>query len=180
MLIKAAHSCLLLVDIQERLVPAVAEGDRVVGNAVTLTRAAARLGIPVLASEQYPKGLGPTVAPLTDLVGADRRLDKEHFNCADDPGIATRLGALERDQVVIAGMEAHVCVLQTALGLKAAGYLPYVVADAIASRTEANKALALNRLRRGDVGVVSLEMVLFEWLAKRSAPGFDELLEMIK
>jgi len=180
MLIKAARSCLLLVDVQARLAPAVPGADTVVRNCATLIQAARRLEIPVLASEEYRAGLGVTVSPLIEALGEDERYEKLHFSCADDPGIAAALGGLGRDQVVIAGLETHVCVLQSALGLKAAGYVPYVVADATASRTEANRSLAINRLRRGDVGIVSVEMVLFKWLSIAGTPEFKDVLRLIK
>jgi len=180
MLIKAERSCLLLVDVQARLAPAVPDAETVVRNCATLIQAARRLEIPVLASEEYRAGLGVTVSPLIEALGEDERYEKLHFSCADDPGIAAALGSLGRDQVVIAGLETHVCVLQSALGLKAAGYVPYVVADATASRSEANRSLAINRLRRGDVGIVSVEMVLFEWLSIAGTPEFKDVLRLIK
>ena len=180
MLIRAARSCLLLVDVQERLAPAVPDADTVVANCARLVEAARRLEIPVLASEEYRSGLGITVSPLIEGLDEGERFEKLHFSCADDPGIAARLEELGRDQVVIAGLETHVCVLQSALGLKEAGFAPFVVADATASRTDANKALAINRLRRGDVGIVSVEMVLFEWLAIAGTPEFKDVLRLIK
>ncbi len=180
MLITAERSCLLLVDIQERLAPAVPDAGAVVANCGTLLKAAARLEIPVLASEEYRAGLGVTVSPLIEALDESQRHEKMHFSCASEPGIAAALAALGRDQVVIAGLETHVCVLQSALGLKAAGYQPFVVADATASRAQTNYALAINRLRRGDVGIVSVEMVLFEWLAVAGTPEFKDVLELIK
>ena len=117
MLIGRDSSCLLVVDIQEKLLPAMQDPMLVVRNAGILMQAAARLGIPILVSEQYPQGLGPTVAELRHLAPADAVLAKTAFSCADDPGLRQRLADLKRPQAIICGIEAHVCVLQTALGL---------------------------------------------------------------
>jgi len=180
MLLDAQRSCLLVVDVQEILVPAMADGGRVIKGAALLMGAANRLGIPVVVSEQYPKGLGPTVAELRALAPDGAALDKVHFSCAADPGIKARLDQLARPQVVIVGIEAHVCVLQTAMQLLAEGREVFVVADATSSRTEANHALAMNRLAAAGAGIVAVEMVVFEWLQRAGTPEFKELSKLVK
>ena len=180
MLMERGRALLLLVDVQERLVPAMSEPAPMLANCALLLKGAARLGVPILASEQYPKGLGPTVAELAELVPAEARLPKTEFACGADPGIAARLAAAGRDQVVLCGIEAHVCVQQTALGLKAAGCTPFVAADATASRRAGNKALALERMRANGIEVVSAEMVLFEWLGRAATPEFKDLSALIR
>src|SRR5512145_3076860 len=145
MLIEAGRSVFLLVDVQESLGSVMAEPRAVYRNCSLLLRAAARLGLPVIASEQYPRGLGPTLGELRALVPDDAVVEKIHFSCAAEPGIAERVRALGRDQIVIAGIEAHVCVLQTALGFKAAGYEVFVAGDACSSRLAANHTSALAR-----------------------------------
>lgn len=180
MLVQAEKSAFLLVDVQERLLPAMAEGAAVVERAAILLQAAAALGVPVLASEQYPQGLGPTVPALKALLPADADMAKLHFSCAADPQIAGRLKALARPQVVLAGIEAHVCVLQTALGLQAQGYAPFVVADATSSRAIANRDAGLARMREAGVGIVTTEMVVFEWLGQAGTPAFKTLSKLIR
>ncbi|MEE9140119.1 MAG: hydrolase [Alphaproteobacteria bacterium] len=180
MLIDLEKSCLLVVDIQGKLLSVMEASGRVTANTAILLKAAARLGIPVLASEQYPKGLGPTADALGPLIPEGAVLEKTHFSCADVPEYRDRLGELGREQAVITGIEAHVCVLQTALGLKRQGYECFVVSDAVSSRTRENHAAAMDRLRGDGVGVVTTEMVLFEWLGRAGTPEFKELSALIK
>ena len=180
MLIEAGRSVLLVIDVQERLLPAMAEPRSVVDHCTLLAKAAARLEVPALLSEQYPKGLGPTVPDLAALVPAASIHPKLHFSCAADPGLSRRLSEIGRPQIVIAGIETHVCVLQTALGFHARGFHCFVVADATSSRTEANKSAGLARLRADGVEVVTAEMVVFEWLGQAGTPAFRDLARLIK
>lgn len=180
MLIEAGRSLLLLVDVQENLGPVMAEPRTVYRNCSLLLRAAARLGVPVIASEQYPKGLGPTMGELKALLPDGAVMEKIHFSCAAEPTIAERLRGLGRDQIVVAGIEAHVCVLQTALGLKAAGYEVFVAGDACSSRQAANHQAALARMAAAGVGVAVSESVVFEWLHRAGTPEFKDLIALIK
>ncbi|MBI5165277.1 MAG: hydrolase [Magnetospirillum sp.] len=180
MLIEAAHSSLLIVDVQEGLLPVMADPRRVLRGCDILLRAAARLALPVLVSEQYPKGLGRTMGELLALAPAGAVAEKLHFSCAFDAPLKARLDGLARPQVVIAGIEAHVCVLQTALGLKAAGYAPVVVADACSSRDAANHQAAMARLAANGVEVATVEMAVFEWLHCAGTPDFKDLSRLIK
>lgn len=183
MLLARDRSQLLIVDVQERLIPAMHEPDRMVERCAVLLAAAARLGVPATLSEQYRKGLGATVARLDNARGDAPILEKMHFSCAADPGLAARVGALAsagRRQVVIAGIESHVCVLQSALGFKAIGLDVAVVADAVTSRHPDSVALALDRFRASGVTAVNAEMALFEWLEVSGTPEFKELSKLIK
>src|SRR5262245_20222801 len=184
MLIGRDRSCLLVVDIQEKLLPAMQDPMLVVRNARILMQAAARLGIPVLVSEQYPQGLGLTVAELRHLAPADSVHAKTAFSCADDQVLRQKLAELDRPQVILCGIEAHVCVLQTALGLSESDppneLSPVVVADATSSRTIANREAALARLRADSVQIATTEMVLFEWLGRAGTPEFKELSRLIR
>lgn len=180
MLIRRDHSALFVVDEQSHLAPAMFSRDQAVANTAILLKAAARLGVPVLASEQYPKGLGTTVPQIAALLPPGSTAEKIHFSCAADPGITARVEALGRRQVVVAGMEAHVCVLQTALDLKERGYDVHVVADATSSRRPESHALAMDRLRLAGIPVVNTEMVVFEWLGQAGTAEFKELLALIK
>ena len=180
MLIRREQSLLLIVDIQEKLAPAILNADAVVANAAKLIHAAKHLSVPILASEQYPKGLGRTVPALRELLPTDTLFDKTHFSCLGEPGVPERLQQQQRRQIIICGMEAHVCVLQTAMDIKAAGYAAIVVADAVSSRRAENYELGIARMREAGVAIVSTEMVLFEWIGQAGTPEFKALLPLIK
>lgn len=175
MLLEAERSCLLVIDIQEKLVPAVHRADLLIERCCWLIAIARQLGIPTLASEQYPRGLGPTIGAVTAALGATQVLEKMHFSCARDAGCKAALDDLGREQVVIVGMEAHVCVLQTALGLHQQGREVFVVADSVSSRAPEDVKLALARLRQAGVWVVSREMVVFEWLGRAGTDTFRSI-----
>jgi isochorismatase family protein len=166
--------------VQEKLAPAMADPAGVIRNSGVLLQAAARLGIPAVVSEQYPQGLGPTVPELRALAPDPARIAKLSFSCAADPALQQQIKAAQRSLIVIAGLEAHVCVLQSALGFQQAGYQIVVVADAISSRTAANREVALQRLRENGVEVATTEMVLFEWLGQAGTPEFKEVSRLIK
>ncbi len=180
MLIRREQSLLLVVDIQEKLAPAILNADGVVANVAKLIQAAQKLSVPMLASEQYPKGLGRTVPALRNLLPSAAIFEKTHFSCFGEAGVAERLRQTQRQQIIVCGMEAHVCVLQTALELKAAGYTTMVVADAVSSRRQENHALGLARLRGAGVEIVTTEMVLFEWIGQAGTLEFKSLLALIK
>lgn len=180
MLLDRDRSVLLVVDIQERLAPAIAGGEAVVARAAFLLEAAARLGVPVVASEQYPKGLGHTVPALRPLLEGAAVFPKTAFSAARDPEIARHLRGLGRPQVVLTGMETHVCVLQTALGLKEAGYAVAVAADAVGSRHPERRLLGLERMRAEGVVIADSEMAAFEWLGEAGTPVFREVSRLIR
>lgn len=180
MLIEVARSALLVVDAQARLAPAMHDPGACLARCQVLIEAAKRLELPILASEQYPKGLGHTVPELAALLAPEQIHAKRHFAASADPGIAQAVRAFRRPQIVLCGMEAHVCVLQTALGLKADGLQPIVVADAVAARRPESCTLALDRLRANGVEIVNTEMVLFEWLGEAGTPAFKALMPLIK
>jgi nicotinamidase-related amidase len=180
MLMRAEQSFLLIVDVQEKLAPAVLAPDAAIANIATLVKAAERLGIPRLASEQYPKGLGRTVPALAALLPAGAVHAKVHFSCLGEPGWPERLKSLGRRQAIVCGVETHVCVLQSALELKAAGYDTFVVADAAASRRAESHRLGLDRLQSAGVFIVTTEMVAFEWLQRAGTAEFRDLLALIK
>ena len=184
MLISRDKSQLLIVDVQDKLLDAISGKDRVVERSVRLVRAARLLGVPITVSEQYPQGLGPTVDPIRDAyANAGFIVDKVEFSCLKSEPLRDRLHGLRRQgrpQVVIGGIEAHVCVLQTAIDLEAQGFEAFVVADAIGSRSKLNRKLAINRLQNAGADVVDSEMVLFEWLERAGTPEFKELQALIK
>ena len=180
MLLSSERSVLVVVDIQEKLMPAIAESSRVARNAATLLKAAALLGVPAFATEQYPKGLGPTAASLRALLPPDGVVEKITFSAAREPAFMDRLERLGRRQIVLAGSEAHVCVMQTALSLLELGFEVVLVADAVSSRVPANAELGIARMRAAGATIVSTEMVLFEWLERAGTPAFKAVLELIR
>jgi nicotinamidase-related amidase len=180
MLLEAARSSLLLVDIQERLAPAIHDGSALIERARILLAAADRLRIPITVTEQYPQGLGPTDARLLPLPHEARIFAKTCFSATREPAIRTHLDGLHRPQLVVAGMEAHICVLQSALELQESGFDVFVCADATGSRRVSSRDLGLARLRDRGVDVVDVEMVLFEWLGAAGTDTFRELSRLIR
>jgi nicotinamidase-related amidase len=183
MLIDAAKSSLLIVDVQERLLPAMADGKGMLKQAVILLKAAKAVGVPVAVSEQYPKGLGHTVEILSQEIGNAPVFEKSSFSCWRDEGLRKHFTAHHdggRPQVIIAGIEAHVCVAQTAIDMAQAGFGVFVVADAVSSRAEASVSLALSRLGQAGIQVVNTEMAVFELLGKAGTPEFKALSGLIK
>jgi nicotinamidase-related amidase len=182
-LCSAAQSQLLIIDIQERLAAAMETKDRegVLNNTSILLQAATLLEIPAVKTEQYPKGLGPTEKGLLDHMPADSNsIEKMSFSCcANDEFCASALEE-ERKQFIIAGMETHVCVLQTAFELQQRGYQPFVVADAVCSRTGRNRRIALQRMRQAGITITSTESVLFEWLRDATHPQFRTISKMLR
>jgi nicotinamidase-related amidase len=170
---------LVLVDYQDRLWPALAEGASVVQEAVFLARVAQALGVPVLGTEQNPLRLGPNAQDVRALCA--RTLTKMHFDATAD-GLLGLLQSTGRpvSQVVVAGCEAHVCLMQTALGLLSAGLQVAVVPEACASRRPTDKALGLERLAAAGAVMLSAEMLAFEWLRSCEDPHFREVLALIK
>jgi nicotinamidase-related amidase len=179
-LLDAGKSQLVLVDYQARLMPAMHGGADVVRNAARLAELARALDIPALATEQSPAKLGPNVPEVRDAVGAT--LAKTHFNAYPD-GLrepVQRAVADGRTQVVIAGCEAHVCLLQTALGMLNDRLDVWVVTDACASRSEQNKLAALQRLQAAGALLVTTEMVGFEWVRHAGHPAFKTLQTLVR
>jgi nicotinamidase-related amidase len=173
----AESSVLLLIDLQERLMPVIHDHEAVVARTLRLAEAAQLLDVPIRATEQNPAGLGPTVAPLAAYPQAV--LAKTTFSAAGDPGYAALIPA-GTAEVVVAGCEAHVCVLQTVLALLGPGRRVFVAADAVGSRDPADKAVALDRASRHGAEIVTSEMVLFEWLRDSRHPKFREVQKLLK
>jgi nicotinamidase-related amidase len=172
-----------VVDVQERLFPAMDADQReeVMRNIKVLAAAARRLGLPVVVTEQYPKGLGHTLPELRETLGPQvEAVPKVAFSCAGVEGVRARLHASRARQVVLAGIEAHVCVLLTALDLLDEGYGVHVAADAVTSRSQANWRLAMEQLRQAGAVVTSTETVLFQLLGQGDTDEFRELARLIR
>ncbi len=173
---------LVIVDVQERLFAAmdVERRDEMIANIKTLTTAARRLGVPVLVTEQYPRGLGRTLPELRTLLDGLAPIEKTTFSCGGVAGFVDRLRALEADRVILAGIEAHVCVLLTALDLLAAGFRPAIVADAVCSRRREHLELGLAQARQAGVVVTAMETVVFELLGRADTDAFREISKLLR
>ncbi|WP_395023397.1 hydrolase [Dongia sp.] len=178
MLLDRAKSLLLLVDMQERLVPAMVDAADVRARCGVLLRGAYELSVPILASEQYPKGLGPTLPGLTEFI--TQRLEKMEFSAYANPAIRDALKRAGQPQLILAGVEAHVCVLQTGLDLIDAGYQVFVVADCVSSRRAESREVALHRVARAGATLITAEMALFEWLRSAEAAEFRSISKLIR
>jgi nicotinamidase-related amidase len=174
----AYHGALLIVDLQERLLAAMPHAALVTANAARLAQAARELGVLALATEQNPQRLGPTVAALAGLVPAP--LGKMSFSACGAGPLLEQLHGRSIRHVTLAGVEAHVCVAQTALDLIDMGFAVQVAADAVASRNVLDWAVALRRLAAAGAIVTTTEAVLFEWLETADAPAFKAISKLVK
>ncbi len=176
MRIKPSESLLLVVDLQSRLLPAIDDGDAVLANAAWMVNVAQTIGIPVLATEHCPQQLGVTEAGLRALLAEESIVKKEHFSAVSEGGLLQAPHA-SRQQWVVVGAEAHVCVQQTVLDLLAVGRSVFVVEEAVGSRRLRDKDLALQRMRQNGAEIVSREMVAFEWLEQANTALFRDVLK---
>lgn len=182
-LCRAEAGQLVVIDVQTRLAAAMPAEDRerVLRSLGILLDAARLLGVPVIATEQYPRGLGPTEAAVaTRLAEHARTFTKTAFSCCGAEGLPGALDPAQRPQAVLAGMEAHVCVLQTAFDLLERGHQVFVVEDGVCSRDPAHRRNALERLRQGGVVVTNAESVIFEWLGDAAHPHFRAISALLK
>ncbi|MHC4994681.1 MAG: hydrolase [Planctomycetota bacterium] len=179
---KIDESCLLVVDLQEKLLPHMHEESRLLIQASKLIRGAAALGVPVIATEQYPKGLGPTTEPIVAALseaGDIPREPKTAFSAFIEP-VRDWLAERSRPSVVVCGIESHVCVTQTVLDLMNRGYLVGLVTDAMSSRRESDHLVAISRLVSSGAIPLSVEMILFEWAGRADSDAFKAILPIIK
>jgi len=177
--LRPAESSLLVIDVQEKLLPAIVETPRLLLNIGFLLDAARLLEVPMIATEQYPAGLGRTAAVLAERLPAERPA-KLDFSCCGVPDLIARLRQGGRSSVVLCGIETHVCVLQTALDLCAAGLNVAVAADAVAGRLPLDHDLALRRMDRAGALVSTCETIAFEWLGTAAAPQFKTISGLIR
>jgi nicotinamidase-related amidase len=180
-LLRPERSIVLAVDLQEKLLPAIADSERVVANALLVLRLAAVLDIPVVLTTQYRKGLGEIVAEVRDAAAGSEPLDKTSFGCFLDDGFVRRLAGLAgRDQLVVLGVESHICVAQTVLGSLEMSYDAHVVSDAVGARSAANHEVGLRRMERAGALVSSAEMCVYELLGRSDSAAFKKMLPHIK
>lgn len=176
-LISKDDSVLVIIDMQEKLVPAVAEKERIVENTLKLVRFSRIIGLPVVLTEQQK--LGDTVPEIQEELAGIEPITKLHFNCFGSGEFAGQIGRLNRNTLILAGIEAHICVAQTAL-YALSDYTVHVVSDAISSRSPDNREVALQRMQQRGVAVTSTEMVIYELLEKAGTDVFREVLKLVK
>jgi nicotinamidase-related amidase len=174
------NTILIVIDVQEKLLPVIYDKENLTANIIKLIRGAQVLEIPLLVTEQYPKGLGGTFPEIAELIPGIEPLAKTSFSCYRDKGFKTSLDTSSRKQVLICGIECHVCVYQTAIELKEAGYGVYVVADAVSSRTAENREIGLNLMRQAGITVTGTETVLFELLKIAEGEKFKAISRIVK
>lgn len=180
--LEAEHCALLVVDIQEKLLPPIFNSEQLVKNSQLLIRLAKILSIPVMATTQYKKGLGTTVPELASLLEGTPTIDKLEFSCFGSDQFRSGLKSLpgNRNAMLLCGMEAHICVMQTALGALNDGYLVHVASDAVGSRAEWNWKMGLDRMKAAGAVISSTEMMMYELLRCSGTPQFKELLPYLK
>lgn len=176
MLMNKKDSLLLIIDVQEHLAPAQESPREVINGCAALLDIAKKLKIPYIVAEQNHKSFGPTMIDLRIVLGENTKYyEKDTFSCFKNETIRNVIKASSKKQIIIAGLETHLCILQTALDLRQAGYEVFVAADACSSRNGMQSALGIQRLIQNNVDVVTVEMTIFEWLEKSGTPEFREV-----
>jgi nicotinamidase-related amidase len=180
-LLRPERTVIVTVDLQEKLLPAILDREQVVGNAILILRLAEILDIPVVLTTQYRKGLGEIVGEVRGAAPASEPIDKTAFGCFLDDAFVRRLNELGgRDQLVVTGVESHICVAQTVLGALEMSYEAHVLSDAVSSRTAANREVGLRRMERAGALVSSTEMCIYELLGRSDTSAFKKMLPYIK
>jgi len=174
------NAVLVIVDVQEKLTNVMHESQNIRRELSKLIKGISVLEVPVVLTEQNPKGLGPTIAEIKTLLPNLEPIYKMAFSCLGEEIFPKRLEALGRKQVILTGIETHVCVYQTAMDLVDAGYNVQVVADCVSSRTPVNKQLALDKMKKAGIDITSTEIILFELLKTADSPKFKQIAGIIK
>jgi nicotinamidase-related amidase len=180
--LESDQCALIVVDIQEKLLPPIFQKDQLVSNSKLLIRAAGVLKIPAVMTTQYAKGLGKTVPEIASLLPETEAIDKDRFSCFGSDVFCTLLKRLpgKRNTLLLCGMESHICVMQTALAALREGYIVHVASDAVSSRTEWNWKIGLERMRAAGAVISSTEMMIYELMRSSSSPTFKEMLPHLK
>jgi len=178
--LNADNTFLVLVDFQERLFPVMHDREELLRNVLKLVQGAKVLEIPIVLTEQYPKGLGPTLPEIQELLPEIKPIEKVCFNCCDEGAFGRALDSLKRKQVLIAGIEAHICVYQTAMALFRSGYEVQVVVDCVSSREPENKRVSLFKMGAAGVSPTTVEMALFELLKVARGDKFKQISDIVK
>ena len=175
-----SNTALVLIDVQGKLATLMHDRDVLFDNLARLVKGCLALDIPILWTEQLPDKLGPTIPALTELLKDYSPIPKASFSCCGDDGFQQRLAATDRQQILLAGIETHVCIYQTAADLREEGREVQVVADAVSSRSAANRELGLERLRTRGVEMTSVESALFDLMRTAEHPAFRSIIAAIK
>ncbi len=170
----------VVVDIQEKLLPHIYDGESLLRNCLKLIEGLKILSVPLIFTQQYTKGLGPTVAPVVKLIPEFEHIEKNSFSCCEEPAFKERLALTSRKNVILCGIESHVCVLQTCLDLIDTGYTPVVVEDCVSSRKPDDKAVAIERMRQEGARITTLESVLFELTRRAGTDTFRSISKLVK
>ncbi|MBY5959563.1 hydrolase [Membranicola marinus] len=173
------NTALIIIDVQERLLPVISEGDELIRNVNILISGARIIGIPLLFTEQYPKGLGPTCASVQKESG-DQVVEKISFSCMGNSTFVEEIKKLNANHLILAGAEAHICVLNTALDALDQNYTVHLVADAVSSLTPANRHFGIERLRQSGAMICTTEMILFQLLKQAGTDTFKRISKLIK
>ncbi len=179
-LLRRDHTLLTIIDFQTKLLNLIFEKQRVLSSCSKLIRAAKILEIPMIMTEQYPKGMGPTDPEISKLLEDTRAIEKLHFSCCGVEDFNKKIKGLSKKQIVVIGIEAHVCVLQTVHDLLHQGYFVYVPYDGVSSRKESDYRNALDRMRQAGAVIGSVESAIFELLEKAGTPLFKKISKIIK
>lgn len=174
------RSAALIIDIQERLFPFIFENEKLTKNVSKLIEGLKIIGIPLFVTEQYVKGLGPTIEPVAMVLGNQPRIEKMAFSCCDEPSVMEGIAVSGKENIIIAGIESHVCVLQTVIDLKQNGYFPIVVEDCVSSRSENDKRMAIERMRQEGAIITTCESILFELLRYSGTEQFKGISRLVK
>lgn len=174
------NAALLIIDIQERLAGVMEQKDRVVRNVLHLVELAKMQNIPIVLTEQYPKGLGRTLPEITSALPAHALVEKVSFNCCGEQSFNEQVRRHGRKKIIVTGMETHICVLQTSIGLLSGGYHVHLAGDAVCSRTEENRRSGLEYVRDAGGVVTNTETVLFQLLGEAGTPEFKTISNRIK
>ena len=179
-LLSKDETALIIIDVQEKLFEKVEDKDRIADSICRLIRFANILGIPIILTEQYPEGLGPTINRIRELVPNVKPIEKIEFSCMASREFRRRLSEINVKNLVLTGIEAHICVAQTAIEAITSGYRVYVVYDAISSRHREDKAIAVERMKQHGVYMVTSEMLMYEVLRRAGTREFKEILELVR
>jgi nicotinamidase-related amidase len=170
----------LVLDIQERLFPVIWEKEKLLKNCQILIAGLQHLNVPVVVTQQYTKGLGETVEGIKSVIPDFQYIEKRDFSCCDEPGVTAKMAFLQVKNILVCGIESHVCVLQTAIDLKEQGFSPVVVMDCVSSRTPESMDIAKERFRHEGIMMTSAESILFELTRSSASPDFKAISTLVK
>ncbi|NLE26265.1 MAG: hydrolase [Clostridiaceae bacterium] len=180
MRLKKEDAILVIIDFQEKLMPAIKDNEEISRSVEILIKGCRIMGVPIIVTQQYTKGLGDTIPSIKEAIGDQTAIEKTSFSCCGETVFSERLIEIQQKSVIIAGVEAHICVQQTVLDLLEKGYKVFIAADCIGSRKEIDKEIALRRMENSGAVVTTGEAVLFELCGGAKTEGFKEISKLVK